>query len=493
MASQSAAQGETTAPVLTMEPPWVRFLAGDSIILTCDAGRSSRSKNYIWHISDRGDIPGEERYPIKYASKNDTGVYKCKTTTDSSRSSTPYSNTIHVNVTEPDGSTTIESLPEILWANQNLLLRCNFTFKKEAIYTFFKEGSRLGEATVFVGSGTFEIERVSVEDKGRYRCELQFVNFTNGPIYSSAYTFVDIKDLPVRLSVKPDRPKDGDNITLSCECSDSDACGSGEYSFYRNNSLMNSDSVSHNVYHIRQATVMDSGWYHCSVSNSLTHTAKSVEMTVRVPVSCPDFFSVWGNSTFAIGARARLGCKSEQGTPPIHYLLSRDSQIIDNRTVTNARRGDFTLTVMSVADGGLYSCGADNGFGRMDQCGQPMRLTIAVSPERFLFAIYAAVGISLLILALLILLFLYKRRRHNKEHTVPSAGEIVYAEVQVKRKADGHNGKGAGTIPGKDDYYVTYATLKHQKMERNGDLLPRQEEEDNSSDYGEIYQNVRRS
>ncbi|XP_072345209.1 Fc receptor-like protein 5 isoform X3 [Scyliorhinus torazame] len=586
MASQSAAQGETTAPVLTMEPPWVRFLTGDRIVLTCDAGRRSRSKNYIWHKSDRGDRPGEESYTIMNASKNDSGVYKCKTKTDSSGPSTPYSNTIHVNITEPDRTTTIETLPEILWVNENLLLRCHFPFPKDAIYTFYREGFRLGEATVSNGSGTFEIQRVSVEDKGRYRCELHFVNFPNGPIYSSAYKFVDIKDIPVRLSVKPETPKDGDTITLSCECSDSDACGSGQYSFYRNNSLLNSDSVSHNDYLIPQATVMDSGRYHCSVlSNSLTHTAKSVEMTVRiavscpslisnlnsslvalghevtftckshrgtppvryqlycghrllanmtvldsgpgifnfalqeggvyscgavngvaavtncnetmeltaaVPVSCPDFISVWGNSTFAIGDRARLTCKCKRGTPPIQYLLNRDGQVIDNRTVTNSGTGNFTFTVASVADGGLYSCGADNGFGRMDQCGEPMRLTVAVTSERSLVVIYVAVGVSFLILALLILLFRCKRRRHNKEHKVPSAGGIVYAEVQVKRKAAGDNGNGAGRIPGKADYYVTYATLNHLQMERDGDLVPRQEEEGRSSDYVEIYQNVRR-
>ncbi|XP_072345216.1 Fc receptor-like protein 5 isoform X2 [Scyliorhinus torazame] len=696
-------RGETTAPVLTMEPPWVRFLTGDRIVLTCDAGRRSRSKKYIWHKSDRGDRTGEESYTIMNASKNDSGVYKCKTTTDSSGPSTPYSNTIHVNITEPDRTTTIETLPEILWVNENLLLRCHFPFPKDAIYTFYREGFRLGEATVSNGSGTFEIQRVSVEDKGRYRCELHFVNFPNGPIYSSAYKFVDIKDIPVRLSVKPETPKDGDTITLSCECSDSDACGSGQYSFYRNNSLINSDSVSHNDYLIPQATVMDSGRYHCSVlSNSLTHTAKSVEMTVRrlpvtnphlninpvngsvreggnltlrcivtagsapieftwyrgemeiykeisssrevthqlsnfhegingnyscsvynnmstavhspaveveaevavscpslisnlnsslvalghevtftckshrgtppvryqlyrghrllanmtvldsgpgifnfalqeggvyscgavngvaavtncnetmeltaaVPVSCPDFISVWGNSTFAIGDRARLTCKCKRGTPPIQYLLNRDGQVIDNRTVTNSGTGNFTFTVASVADGGLYSCGADNGFGRMDQCGEPMRLTVAVTSERSLVVIYVAVGVSFLILALLILLFRCKRRRHNKgnpnycnqtgtdrisrlrstpvEHKVPSAGEIVYAEVQVKRKAAGDNGNGAGRIPGKADYYVTYATLNHLQMERDGDLVPRQEEEGRSSDYVEIYQNVRR-
>ncbi|XP_072345175.1 high affinity immunoglobulin epsilon receptor subunit alpha-like [Scyliorhinus torazame] len=188
-------RGETTAPVLTMEPPWVRFLTGDRIVLTCDAGRRSRSKNYIWHISDRGDRPGEESYTIMNASKNDSGVYKCKTTTDSSGPSTPYSNTIHVNITEPDRTMTIETLPEILWVNENLLLRCHFPFTKDAIYTFYREGFRLGEATVSNGSGTFEIQRVSVEDKGRYRCELHFVNFPNGPIYSSAYKFVHIKGM----------------------------------------------------------------------------------------------------------------------------------------------------------------------------------------------------------------------------------------------------------------------------------------------------------
>ncbi|XP_072350305.1 Fc receptor-like protein 5 isoform X2 [Scyliorhinus torazame] len=404
MASQSAAQGETTAPVLTMEPPWVRFLTGDRIVLTCDAGRRSLSKNYIWHKSDRGDRPGEESYTIMNASKNDTGVYKCKTTTDSSGPSTPYSNTIHVNITEPGRTTTIETLPEILWVNENLLLRCHFPFPKDAIYTFYREGFRLGEATVSNGSGTFEIQRVSVEDKGRYRCELHFVNFPNGPIYSSAYKFVDIKDIPVRLSVKPETPKDGDTITLSCECSDSDACGSGQYSFYRNNSLLNSDSVSHNDYLIPQATVMDSGRYHCSVlSNSLTHTAKSVEMTVR-SLNKPRF-SV-DSYVIADGESVTFNCSSSQDSPGIAFYLYRQGQS-NSVNVKSPAAGmhsvTFTINKIDHSKIGYYTCRYEAEVNKTRLCStssDPLSISVRVSssiPIRFSLAALIVLGIVIIL------------------------------------------------------------------------------------------------
>ncbi|XP_078069932.1 Fc receptor-like protein 2 [Mustelus asterias] len=387
------AQEQTVPPILSMEPPWDRFLTGDKIILKCDAGKILRSRSYMWKINNQNDRVGKETYIIEAANKSDNGLYKCKTTSGSPNLSTSYSNVIHVNISELVSFVNIEAVPRIVWADQRLLLRCNYSFPigKGLIYTFYRERSIVTETTVLNETATLELRNVTLEDKGRYRCEVRYVGYPNGPVFSSNYTHVVIKETPVRITVDPEVPEDGDNITLRCLCTDDLACGSRQYSFYRNNTLVNSDSVSHNEYRIQNATVMDSGWYHCAIlSSSLTHTAKSVQITVKMPVGCPDVASDWSIPTLAIGDRVTLTCKSQRGTPPIDYMFYRDRQIIANQTAIDSRTGNFTFTVESEAEGGLYSCGANNGFGPIVHCGKTMVLTVT---ERInIVAIRATIG-----------------------------------------------------------------------------------------------------
>ncbi|XP_078069576.1 Fc receptor-like protein 3 isoform X2 [Mustelus asterias] len=699
------AQEQTVPPILSMEPPWDRFLTGDKIILKCDAGKNLRSRSYMWKINNQSDIVGKETYIIEAANKSDNGLYKCKTTSGSPNLSTSYSNVIHVNISELVSHMSIEAVPRIVWADQRLLLRCNYSFPigKGLIYTFYREHSIVTETPVLNETATLELRNVTLEDKGRYRCEVRYVGYPNGPVYSSNYTHVVIKETPVRITVDPEVPEDGDNITLRCLCTDDLACGSRQYSFYRNNALVNSDSVSHNEYRIQTATVMDSGWYHCAIlSSSLTHTAKSVQITVKgipvanphlhisplngrvregsnltlrcsvnagsppmdftwyregkklhmetsssrevthqiyhfkesiegnyscsvfnnmksavysagvdvkaevavscpsltsnlsnsfvavedkvrftcrsprgtppihyqlyrdqcllanttvsesgpgifiitlqeggmyscgaanemadvtncsenvhltvaVPVVCPDVASDWSIPIVAIGDRVTLTCKSQRGTPPIDYMFYRDRQIIANQTAIDSRTGNLTFTVESEAEGGLYSCGANNGFGPIVHCGKTMVLKVTAStPQSFLLICVAAV-VSFLVLILLILLTVCKTRRNKKgncnqtglssslplhnsntpaENSAPPCGEIVYAEVQVKRKTDGHDGDRARKNPVRSDYYVTYASLDHLQMKKNHKSALREGEEGDSPEYRDIYQNVQRS
>ncbi|XP_072422789.1 uncharacterized protein [Chiloscyllium punctatum] len=187
---------ETGAPVLTMEPMWDRFLTGDRIILSCNAGRELRSTTYNWIIKETIKEFREKTYIIEAATKEDDGEYRCQYSTSAHK--TPYSNSILVRVSSPDSLMSIESEPEALWYAQTLKLSCKFKFhmQNEFIYTFYREGSVVAEIRTRNKSVCFEKERVTFEDTGRYRCQMQFVNHPKGPVYTSAYKHVDVQDPP---------------------------------------------------------------------------------------------------------------------------------------------------------------------------------------------------------------------------------------------------------------------------------------------------------
>uniref|UniRef100_UPI00398F4709 high affinity immunoglobulin gamma Fc receptor I-like n=1 Tax=Pristiophorus japonicus TaxID=55135 RepID=UPI00398F4709 len=279
---------EIAAPLLAMDPPWARFLTGDWIILTCNPARRLRSTKYVWNINEHGDKPGNRTYIIRTATENDSGVYKCKVISSASTPNDRYSNTILVNVTDPDSEMTIEVESDKLWVDENLVLRCKFQnlLQSEFIYTFYREGSILTEIRSWNRSVAIEMEHITLEHEGRYRCEVQFAEFPNRPAYSSGYKFVRVRESPVRLDVDPETPRDGDTIALRCVCTECSKSGSKEYYFYRNKFLMYSASGISDVYRIQRATVMDSDWYHCAIgSDTDVYPSRHVHITVKGPTT----------------------------------------------------------------------------------------------------------------------------------------------------------------------------------------------------------------
>ncbi|XP_060712768.1 high affinity immunoglobulin gamma Fc receptor I-like isoform X4 [Hemiscyllium ocellatum] len=289
---------EIGAPVLTMEPMWDRFLTGDRITLSCNAGRELRSTTYNWIVNKTTKEFREKTYIIEAATKEDDGEYRCQYST--SAHTTPYSNSILVRVSSPDSLMSIESEPEALWYAQTLKLSCKFTFgpQDEFIYLFYREGSVVAEIQTRNKSVSFEKERVTSEDTGRYRCQMQFVKYPKGPVYTSAYKHVNVQESPVRLQVNPRLQRAGDSITLNCTCAQDHLCGRGHISFSRNEIIVSSDSESHNIYHIQEATLMDSGWYRCMVFQKLS-TFMSLPVEVTVQNSPGNFALIVGGSAVA--------------------------------------------------------------------------------------------------------------------------------------------------------------------------------------------------
>ncbi|XP_078390928.1 Fc receptor-like protein 5 [Cetorhinus maximus] len=349
----SGSPGSIVAPRLTQHPPWERFLTGDRIVLKCDAGKKLRSINYIWNINGRGDLTGDEIYIIEAAALHDNGVYKCKIKSTTPALQTVYSNTVQLSITKPDSSLNIEAVPEMLWVGQRLLLRCNFFYALSVkfIYTFYLEGSNLTEIRSRNKSVTTQIESVTREDGGRYRCQAGFAQYPNAPVYSSAHKLVSILESPVRLSVEPEAPTDGDTVTLRCVCTDPQACRDGQYSFLKNGALVNSDSATPDVYRIERTTVRDSGMYHCAVlSNSFKHTAQSVQITVRSGIVIPRLTKHPPWERYLTGDRIILKCDVGKTPGSKNYFWNINGQ--DDITGSES----YIIEAAALNYTGVYKC-----------------------------------------------------------------------------------------------------------------------------------------
>uniref|UniRef100_UPI00398E3492 Fc receptor-like protein 2 n=1 Tax=Pristiophorus japonicus TaxID=55135 RepID=UPI00398E3492 len=346
-----------------MDPPWETFLTGDQITLTCDPASWLGSAKYVWNINDQGDKAGNKTYFIGTATKNDSGHYKCKVKSTPPTPDDPYSNTILVNVTDPDSELMIKVESDKLWVEESLQLRCTFAYivVNKWIYRFYREGSMLTEIRTENNSIAFEMEHVYLEHGGRYRCEVMFVEFPNGRRYSSGYIAVRVAESPVSLDVKPKTPRVGDTVELRCVCTESRMSGSRTYSFYRNKTLVKSASGIPEVYRIQRATVMDSDWYHCAIRwDPDTYPSRRVEITVkRIPVSDVRLSLTPSHGTVREGRSLTLTCLVAEGSTPLTYAWYRGGSLFHQENASS-RELAFKIDRCDESTEGSYSCGVSN-------------------------------------------------------------------------------------------------------------------------------------
>ncbi|XP_059498336.1 Fc receptor-like protein 3 isoform X5 [Stegostoma tigrinum] len=490
---------ETGTPVLTMEPMWERFLKGDQIVLSCDAGRELHSVRYKWFVNNTIKEFSEKIYTIEAAGIEHNGEYRCQTLTQT----TADSNSILVRVSAPELFVRIETEPEPLWYEQTLRLSCNCTYptQNEFIYTFYQEGSVIAEFRTRNKSVSFQKERVTFEDTGRYRCQMQFVDYPDGPVYTSAYRRVDVRESPVILQVDPRLQRDGDPITLNCRCTQDHVCGTGQIYFYRNETLLNSDSMPRNVHRIHRATLIDSGWYRCAIFQNLSEFLSLwMEVTVQIPVSCPSISSDLKEPAVSIGDHFTIRCTSENGTLPINLMLYHDHHPhpLRNTTVVDSRTATFHVTVPPDGEGAAYSCGAANAVAHVINCSEPLVLTVSGPSGKFALQVGGS-AVAAILLIVFLLLFAVCKLHHKERHqdtsgsqsrrdtSSPNHDEIVYSVVQAKKKEGGS--VRTRREPQECDSRVTYASLMHLETPKVQEASARGEEENGSS----IYQNFQRS
>ncbi|XP_067878457.1 junctional adhesion molecule A-like [Heterodontus francisci] len=264
---------------------------------------------------------------------------------------------------DPDKEMKIEAEPKLLWPGQSLLLTCKFSYllQGELIYSFYREGSRLTKIRSSNKSVSFKMEHVTLEDNGRYRCEVRFAKYPSGRVFSSADTSVMVKESPVRLSVEPKTQKDGDTITLRCWCTDFLLHCGEQYVVYRNNSFLASISMIPAIYRIQKATVMDSGWYHCvASSNDEEYTSRVVEITVKkIPVANTQLHINSSSGKITEGSNLTLTCLVTEGSAPIQYTWYRGETDFHNET-SSSKAVTYKIYHFNERNQGQYSCSAYN-------------------------------------------------------------------------------------------------------------------------------------
>ncbi|XP_059497934.1 high affinity immunoglobulin gamma Fc receptor I-like isoform X6 [Stegostoma tigrinum] len=292
----------------------------------------------------------------------------------------------------------------------------------------------------------YTIEAAGIEHNGEYRCQ----TLTQTTADSNSI-LVRVSESPVILQVDPRLQRDGDPITLNCRCTQDHVCGTGQIYFYRNETLLNSDSMPRNVHRIHRATLIDSGWYRCAIFQNLSEFLSLwMEVTVQIPVSCPSISSDLKEPAVSIGDHFPIRCTSENGTLPINLMLYHDHHPhpLRNTTVVDSRTATFHVTVPPDGEGAAYSCGAANAVAHVINCSEPLVLTVSGPSGKFALQVGGS-AVAAVLLIVFLLLFAVCKLHHKERHqdtsgsqsrrdtSSPNHDEIVYSVVQAKKKEGG--------------------------------------------------------
>ncbi|KAM9401141.1 basement membrane-specific heparan sulfate proteoglycan core protein-like isoform 10-T12 [Salvelinus alpinus] len=344
---------------LTVEPNPV--FPGETVTLTCSVGSDSRW-NYQWYKDRNDNVVSQSGYSnigvshIRRADVSDQGQYWCEGNRASRPTSSPPSNAITLTVKAlPTASVKIVTPQGFLYPGETVTLQCDISDYTDWTYRWFRYNKELP-------SQTRKTITISLPDQaGQYRCFGNRVSRPTSSQPSNAITLT-VKALPkTTLTVKPNPAYTGETVTLTCSVrSDS----RWNYQWYKDwNYNVVSQSVRHTItgdtFTIRRAAESDQGQYWCEgnrvsrptssqPSNAITLTVEDYQPKTTLTSDKEDVFT---------GDSVTLSCTVESSGWKFYWYRHRP----DSTPVTTTSVYSYTLSWVSVSDGGQYWCRAGRG------------------------------------------------------------------------------------------------------------------------------------
>nr|KAF6413193.1 Fc fragment of IgG receptor IIa [Molossus molossus] len=169
--------------VLSLEPPWVNVLRGDTVTLNCQGAQGPGDRSTQWFFSGTA-IPAQAQPSYSFqASSNDSGEYRCQTGQAS------LSDPVHLDVTS---AWLLLQTPGLVFQEGDPIeLRCH-TWRNWSFYkiTFYQDGK---SKQFSHRNSSFSIPRANANHSGEYYCSA----FVGQLLYTSQPVSITVQGLPV--------------------------------------------------------------------------------------------------------------------------------------------------------------------------------------------------------------------------------------------------------------------------------------------------------
>ncbi|XP_008426096.2 obscurin-like [Poecilia reticulata] len=329
---------------VTLEPKWSQIYRGEKVTLRCEIRREETQWTYEWRPNRNSATSSE--YKINSATESDSGEYRCRA--KSGYKLTDWSDAFRLSVLSVrKPRATVRAERTIIPAGGSVTLSCSVDDSADwRIYWFRQDSDQpIGNNKPY--------EDFMVSDGGLYSCR----GGRGDPVfYTETSTKVTIqKTVSIKSTVilQPNWPQIyiGEKVTLKCEIQD------GRFRYgtkqWRKNNL-NKPGWSQE-YMITTATEFDSGDYSCRAGDRFFLSVWSDVFTLVVSVRKPRATVRAERAIIPAGGSVTLSCSVDGSADWRIYWFRQDSSGASTN-INNEPGG-----VLSVSDGGLYSCRGGRG------------------------------------------------------------------------------------------------------------------------------------
>ncbi|XP_052351644.1 basement membrane-specific heparan sulfate proteoglycan core protein-like [Oncorhynchus keta] len=343
---------------VSISPQFVLY-PGDTVTLQCDISDYT-DWTYYWFI-DNQLLPSPTRKNIAISLPDQAGQYQCVGMRRGRPQMSYYSSALPIIITAlPKATLTVK--PNPVFPGETVTLTCSVGSDSSWSYHWYKYRNYyvLSQSVRHTIRGdTLNISRVAESDQGLYWCQGEIQSRSISSINSDLVT-ITLNALPKpTLTVKPNPVFPGETVTLTCSVG-SDSIWSYKWYKDRNDNVVSQSGYNYiGVSHISRAAESDQGQYWCegnSVSRP-TSSQPSNAITLTVKDSRPTATLSSDKEEVFTGDSVTLSCTVESPGWKFYWYRHRP----DSTPVTTTSGYSYTLSWVSVSDGGQYWCRAGRG------------------------------------------------------------------------------------------------------------------------------------
>ncbi|XP_071233887.1 basement membrane-specific heparan sulfate proteoglycan core protein-like [Salvelinus alpinus] len=354
----------TSLPKTTLTVKSNPAYTGETVTLTCSVGSDS-SWSYQWYKDRNDNVVSQSGYSnigvshtISRADVSDQGQYWCEGNRVSRPTSSQTSNAITLTV-KALPKTTLTVKPNPAYTGETVTLTCSVGSDSIWNYQWYKDRNyNVVSQSVYSNIGVSHISRARVSDQGQYWCEGNRVSRPTSSQPSDPVTLT-VKALPeTTVTVYPNPVYPGETVTLTCSAG---SYSDWSYTWYKDNSEI---SLSQYKYHntrstISRVTESDQGLYWCQGERRSRPTSSSISDVVTVTVNNyqPKTTLTSDKEDVFTGDSVTLSCTVESPGWKFYWYRHRP----DSTPVPTTSGYSYTLSWVSVSDGGQYWCRAGRG------------------------------------------------------------------------------------------------------------------------------------
>ncbi|XP_073465810.1 Fc receptor-like protein 5 isoform X2 [Aquarana catesbeiana] len=403
---------------------------GDNVTLKCHHYPTYSGGQTIFYkdntvIRDWGSDPELHIYNINLAGSKG---YKCTKKVPYSE----YSGEASIPMKELFTTPEIKVTPFPVMEGDNVTVTCHtnvspYRPETELQFAFHKAEQNVQK---FGSSDQYGFQFAKLENSGEYYCEVSGRMI----VKRSKELNIEINEpfTQSEIIMTPNQMTEGDNMTLNCHTVRSELIPDTglEFAFYRDGQNVQEFSLF-NQYEVQSAETKHSGTYSCKVTfstNKLTRSSKELYIQIQELFSKPKIEMI--PVLVSEGNQMILKCNTIviRNNTELQFAFYKNIQKIQEFNSSH----QYVVPSPHLEDSGNYYCEVRSLKSNVKKKSEELKVDLQGNTKFFIILIPLALGILLLLVAILVTLFICSKRRSSVKPQEPTTGFNTSSDCDVQ-------------------------------------------------------------